>query len=110
MIYKTVILFNHKGGVSKTLTTFNLAWMLTTKNKKVLVVDCDPQCNLSALFLGDDFDDYYTNEETKKMNVKDALRVAFESRPEPIRAIDCFPSPKNPNLFFASGTYGFVRI
>ena len=103
MSYKTVILFNHKGGVSKTLTTFNLAWMLTLKSKRVLIVDCDPQCNMSALFLGDDFDDYYTKEETKNMNVKDALRVAFESRPEPIKAIECFPSPKNPNLLLLPG-------
>lgn len=103
MSYKTVILFNHKGGVSKTLTTFNLAWMLTMKAKKVLIVDADPQCNMSALFLGDDFDDYYIKEETKNMNVKDALRVAFESRPEPIKAIDCFPSPKNHNLWLLPG-------
>ena len=48
MSYKTVILFNHKGGVSKTLTTFNLAWMLTFKGKKVLIVDCDPQCNIES--------------------------------------------------------------
>lgn len=103
MSYKTVILFNHKGGVSKTLTTFNLAWMLTLKGKKVLIVDADPQCNMSALFLGDDFDDYYTKEETKNMNVKDALRVAFESRPEPIKAIECFPSPSNSNLWLLPG-------
>lgn len=103
MSYKTVILFNHKGGVSKTLTTFNLAWMLTLKGKKVLIVDADPQCNMSALFLGDDFDDYYTKEETKNMNIKDALRVAFESRPEPIKAIECFPSPRNSNLWLLPG-------
>lgn len=103
MSYKTIILFNHKGGVSKTLTTFNLAWMLTMKEKKVLIVDADPQCNMSALFLGDDFDDYYTKEETKKNNIKDALRVAFESRPEPIKAIECFPSHNNPNLLLIPG-------
>ena len=55
---KTIILFNHKGGVSKTLTTFNIAWMLTLKGKRVLLADCDPQCNLTALLLGNQFDDY----------------------------------------------------
>jgi cellulose biosynthesis protein BcsQ len=100
---KTVILFNHKGGVSKTLTTFNLAWSLTEKEKKVLLVDCDSQCNLSALLLRDAFDDYYTNPTTKIMNVKDGLRVAFESRPEPIKAIDCFVSPLNESLFLIPG-------
>lgn len=100
---KTIILFNHKGGVSKTLTTFNIAWMLTQKDKRVLLVDCDPQCNLSALLLRDQFDDYYTDKATKKMNVKDGLRVAFESRPEPIKAIDCFESPLNNKLLLIPG-------
>lgn len=100
---KTLILFNHKGGVSKTLTTFNIAWMLTQKGKKVLLADCDPQCNLSALLLKDNFDDYYTNEATKRMNIKDGLRVAFESRPEPIKAINCFTSPLNEKLILLPG-------
>lgn len=100
---KVIILFNHKGGVSKTLTTFNLAWMLTNKGKRVLLADCDPQCNLSALLLKDDFDDYYVNEETSHMNIKDGLRVAFESRPEPIKAIKCFVSPKNEKLLLIPG-------
>lgn len=100
---KTIILFNHKGGVSKTLTTFNIAWMLTEKEKRVLLVDCDPQCNLSALLLKDDFDDYYTNESTKNMNIKDGLKVAFESRPAPIAPIDCFSSPLNDKLFLLPG-------
>ena len=100
---KRLILFNHKGGVSKTLTTFNIAWMLTLKGKRVLLADCDPQCNLSALLLGNKFDDYYTNINTKTMNVKDGLRVAFESRPEPINAIECFVSPLNENLLLIPG-------
>lgn len=100
---KIVILFNHKGGVSKTLTTFNIAWMLTEKGKRVLLVDCDPQCNISALLLQDSFDEYYVVENTKNMNIKDGLRVAFESRPFPIRAVDCFVSPHNDRLFLLPG-------
>lgn len=103
MSAKTIILFNHKGGVSKTLTTYNIAWMLTEKGKRVLLVDCDPQCNLSALLLRDEFDEYYTNEKTKLMNIKDGLRVAFESRPIPISAIDCFACPDNSNLYLLPG-------
>ncbi len=101
---KTIILFNHKGGVSKTLTTFNIAWMLSgEKGKRVLLVDCDPQCNLSALILREQFDDYYTNNDTKYMNIKDGVRVAFESRPEPIKAINCFNVENNKNLFLIPG-------
>ena len=47
-----VSLYNHKGGVSKTTTTFNLAHALEEHlHKKVLLVDADPQCNLTELAL-----------------------------------------------------------
>jgi chromosome partitioning protein len=49
---KSVCLFNHKGGVSKTTTSFNLAWSLAAVGKKVLMVDLDSQCNLTGLVLG----------------------------------------------------------
>lgn len=54
---KTICFFNHKGGVSKTTSTFTLAWVLAEAGKRVLMVDCDPQCNLSGLVLGYDFID-----------------------------------------------------
>ncbi|WP_295093664.1 AAA family ATPase [Ruminococcus sp.] len=103
MSAKKIVLFNHKGGVSKTLTTYNIAWMIALQGKRVLLVDCDPQCNMSALILGDFFDDYYMADETKNANVKDGLKVAFESRPEPIRAVKCHQVEGNANLFLLPG-------
>ena len=47
-----IALFNHKGGVSKPTTTFNLGWMLATKGHSVVLVDADPQCNLTGMVLG----------------------------------------------------------
>lgn len=44
-------LYNHKGGVSKTTTTFNLAHYLVSQGKRVLLVDADSQCNLTELCL-----------------------------------------------------------
>ncbi|MCX2525595.1 ParA family protein, partial [Larsenimonas rhizosphaerae] len=46
-----ISLFNHKGGVSKTTTTFNLGWMLARQGYKTLLVDADPQCNLTSLLM-----------------------------------------------------------
>lgn len=49
----TVSLINMKGGVGKTTLAFNLAWYAAwKKNLRVLVVDLDPQSNLSQYFMG----------------------------------------------------------
>lgn len=48
---KIITLYNHKGGVSKTTTTFNLASFLADQGKKILMVDADPQCNLTEIAL-----------------------------------------------------------
>lgn len=100
---KILLLFNHKGGVSKTTTTFNIAWKLTQKNKKVLIIDGDPQCNLTGLFLGDAFDNYYEDDCTSSYNIKDAVSMAFLGKPKPIEAINCVIHRKNSNLFLIPG-------
>lgn len=48
---KIITLYNHKGGVSKTTTTFNLAHFLAQSGKRILAVDADPQANLTELML-----------------------------------------------------------
>lgn len=44
---KVISIINQKGGVSKTTTTLNMAYELSQIGKRVLVIDYDPQGNLS---------------------------------------------------------------
>jgi chromosome partitioning protein len=98
-----IILFNHKGGVSKTTTSYNLGWMLASLGKKVLLVDADPQCNLSSLLLADKFESYYYDDKTKLHNIKDGVEATFKNKPKTIEAVDCFSPEENPNLFLLAG-------
>ena len=49
-----ITIYNHKGGVGKTTLAVNVAFALSSLEKSVLLVDSDPQCNLTSYLLADD--------------------------------------------------------
>lgn len=100
-----IALFNHKGGVSKTTTTFNLGWKLASMGKRVMLVDCDPQCNLTGMVLGfkkvEEFDKIYSTKGNK--SIRDGLKPAFESLPHRIEPVECASIEGNESLLLLPG-------
>ena len=63
---KIITFFNHKGGVGKTTLVHNLGFILADKGYKVLLIDADPQMNLTAAVYGLSTNvEYSTDEESK---------------------------------------------
>lgn len=50
---RSIALFNHKGGVGKTTLTINIADAMADLGYKILIVDADPQCNLTSFYLSE---------------------------------------------------------
>jgi cellulose biosynthesis protein BcsQ len=99
-----ISLFNHKGGVSKTTTAFNLGWALADRGNKILVVDADPQCNLTGTVLGfdgvSDFTDFY--HEHPNANISDCLAPIFQATGRPLAPAE-ITATTHENLFLLAG-------
>jgi cellulose biosynthesis protein BcsQ len=63
---KFITFFNHKGGVGKTTLVHNLGFVLADRGYKVLLIDADPQMNLTAAMYGLSTSvEYSTDDESK---------------------------------------------
>lgn len=99
-----ILLFNHKGGVGKTTSAYNIGWKLSQRGHRVLLVDGDSQVNLTARSLGDRFEEYYDEASpTRLNNIFDAVRPVFEGRPAPVEAFECPVAENGNNLFVLPG-------
>lgn len=105
-----IAFFNHKGGVAKTTSAFHIGWKLAEMGRKVLLVDCDPQCNLTGLVLDYDHSDEYKFESADEpKNIRDGLAPAFEARPVPLSPVTVQSVPGRDRLMVLPGHVGLAE-
>jgi chromosome partitioning protein len=105
---KVFTFYNHKGGVSKTTTTFNLAAYLSQKvGRKVLLVDADPQSNLTESFFTPEDDE--VSEGLPGTSIYQALQPRFQGAAAKvdIKNIMLPNHPKYTNLYILRGDWNF---
>ena len=77
---KIISIFNNKGGVGKTTLAYHLAHILAEMGKRVLILDLDPQCNMSLYGMPEeDLETIWQAEESVIENGFDSAKPSISS-------------------------------
>lgn len=98
---KIISIANQKGGVSKTTTARNLGYCLGKNNKKVLLIDFDPQHSLTKTF--------NLSHTNKKLNIVDLMNLLLEDKDLPPKE-DYVVNVENIDLITAYDTLALFDI
>ena len=107
---KVIAITNQKEGVGKTTTTFNLGVALAKQGKKVLIVDVDPQSNLTT-YAGwyNEEDLRYTLSDLMEQSMNDEEIKTKESILHHKENIDLIPSSLNLSALENALAYAMSR-
>lgn len=99
---KKLVFANNKGGVGKTTLAFNCAVSFAKEGYKTVLIDLDPQCNVSRLALGNDYYEktlFSRNEKT----IYDVLKGVIEGGADIDLSAQFLPVKATQNLFLLKG-------
>ncbi|OPX82797.1 MAG: Nitrogenase iron protein [Methanosaeta sp. PtaB.Bin087] len=107
---KIITLYNNKGGVSKTTTLFNLAVYLSQNHKKILIADCDPQCNVTELFFASSEIADDPDKDLPGTSIYQALKPRFHGEIRQINpeTVELVASELYPGLYLLRGDPEFT--
>jgi len=93
---KKVLFTNNKGGVGKTTLAFNCAMSFAKQGYKTVIVDLDPQCNLSMLAMGENNYEKTLFSSTEK-DIYDVLKGVIEGGSDIDLSVPFIPVPNSDN-------------
>jgi cellulose biosynthesis protein BcsQ len=72
---RTIAFFNNKGGVGKTSLVYHLGWTYADRGERVLMVDFDPQSNLTAMCIEEDrLEQLWGGDDARRLTVRGAVQ------------------------------------
>lgn len=76
---KTIAFFNNKGGVGKTSLVYHLAWTYADAGKRVLMVDLDPQSNLTAMCVSEErLEQLWLRPDLERLSMRGAIQPIID--------------------------------
>lgn len=100
---KKLLFANNKGGVGKTTLAYNTAVSFAKEGYKTVLVDLDPQCNLSRLALGDNnYADTLFSSTYK--DISDVLKGIIQGGADIDLSVPFIASLSTPNLSLLKGS------